>query len=58
MSLLGSLLHPMQQSSPEGNKIIIERLRTFGDKAHVKALREIIDIIRAPRAVLGMAKAA
>ena len=56
--ILGSLLHPMQESSPEGNKIIIERLRTFGDKAHVKALREIIDIIRAPRAVLGMAKAA
>jgi hypothetical protein len=49
--ILGGLLHPMQASNSDGNKIMTERLRTFGDKAHVKALREIIEIVRAPRAL-------
>jgi hypothetical protein len=39
----------MQSNSADDDKIISERLRTFGDKAHVKALREMIEIIRAPR---------
>jgi hypothetical protein len=49
--ILGGLLHPMQASDSDGNKIMNERLRTFRDKAHVKALQEIIEIIRAPRAL-------
>jgi len=28
-----------------------ERLRTFRDKVHVKALLELIEIVRAPRAL-------
>jgi hypothetical protein len=44
-----NLLHPMQSNSADDDKIISERLRTFGDKTHVKALREMIEIIRAPR---------
>jgi hypothetical protein len=47
--ILGGLLHPMQASDSDGSKIMSERLRTFGDKAHVKALREIIEIVRSPR---------
>jgi hypothetical protein len=49
--ILGGFLHPMQASDSDGNKIMNERLRTFRDKAHVKALQEIIEIIRAPRAL-------
>jgi hypothetical protein len=49
--ILGGLLHPMQASDSNGNKIMNERLRTFRDKAHVKALQEIIEIVRAPRAL-------
>ena len=49
--ILGGLLHPMQASESDGNKIMSERLRTFGQKSHVKALQEIIEIVRTPRAL-------
>jgi hypothetical protein len=43
--ILSALLHPMQTD----DTLIGERLRTFGEKPHVKALGELIGIIRAPR---------
>jgi hypothetical protein len=47
--ILMGVLHPMQAGNPSDLNIITERLRTFEAKQHVRALREVIDIVAGNR---------